>query len=319
MVRDKFVWPSLRADVSRWARNCAHCQRAKIGRNVVPPIRDFVVPDRHFAHIHADIVMMPESAGFKYLLTMIDRFTRWPAAVPLKDITTETVINGLAHGWISAHGIPQTITTDRGSQFTSEVWAQLLSTWGINHSTTTAYHPEANGMVERLHRRLKESLMALCGNERSEWYWKLPMTLLAIRTTLKPDIGASPSDLVYGEGLAVPGDLLPSYPDNEDNLQQERRRALSNLRLEVSRLQPKQTSAHRQPSVYVPEDLDNATHVFIRRGGVHPPLTSPYEGPYQVHSRTNTGIKVHLPGRGVEEVALARVKPAFVDSANGNR
>ena len=319
MVRDKFVWPSLRADVSRWARSCVHCQRAKIGRHVVPPIREFVVPDRRFAHIHADIVMMPESAGYKYLLTMIDRFTRWPAAVPLKDITTETVINALAHGWISAHGIPQTITTDRGSQFTSEVWAQLLSTWGINHSTTTAYHPEANGMVERLHRRLKESLMALCGDERNEWYWKLPMTLLAIRTTLKPDINASPADLVYGEGLAVPGDLLPTCPNNEDNLQQERRRALANLRLEVSRLQPKQTSAHRQPLVHIPEDLDNATHVFVRRGGVHHPLTLPYEGPYQVHSKTNTGIKIHLPGRGVEEVALARVRPAFLDDAASNQ
>ena len=81
MMREKFVWPSLRADVSKWSRECVHCQLAKVGRNTVPAIRDFAVPDRRFAHIHADITMMPDSAGYKYLLTIIDRFTRWPAAV----------------------------------------------------------------------------------------------------------------------------------------------------------------------------------------------------------------------------------------------
>ena len=158
--------------------------------------------------------------------------------------------------------------------------------------------------------------MAHCGEERNEWFCKLPMSLLAIRTTLKPDIGASPADLVYGEGLAVPGDLLPQHPSNTDDLEQERRRALANLRVEVSRLQPKQTSAHRQPLIHVPEDLNSATHVFVRRGGINPPLTTPYEGPYPVHSRTQTGIKVELPGRGVEEVALARLRPAYFDNQN---
>ena len=318
MMREKFVWPSLRADVSRWARGCLHCQRAKVGRNTVPPIHEFVVPSRRFSHVHVDITMMPESNGHSYLLTMVDRFSRWSAAVPLKDINTETVINALAHGWIGAFGIPETITTDRGSQFTSAVWAQLLETWGIRHSMTTAYHPEANGLVERLHRRLKESLMAICGEDTHLWFSKLPMALLSIRTTLKPDIEASPAELVYGEGLAVPGDLLPEFPSNAGTNQQ-RQSTLANVRLEVERLQPKQTSAHRIPNVHIPETLQNATHVMIRRGGVNPPLTQPYQGPFRIESRTQTGVKVHIPGRGIEEIALARVKPAFAESNDDDR
>ena len=318
MMREKFVWPSLRADVSRWARGCLHCQRAKVGRNTVPPIHEFVVPSRRFSHVHVDITMMPESNGHSYLLTMVDRFSRWPAAIPLKDINTETVINALAHGWIGAFGIPETITTARGSQFTSAVWAQLLETWGIRHSMTTAYHPEANGLVERLHRRLKESLMAICGEDTHLWFSKLPMALLSIRTTLKPDIEASPAELVYGEGLAVPGDLLPEFPSNAGTNQQ-RQSTLANVRLEVERLQPKQTSAHRIPNVHIPETLQNATHVMIRRGGVNPPLTQPYQGPFRIESRTQTGVKVHIPGRGIEEIALARVKPAFAESNDDDR
>ena len=314
MIRDKFVWPSLRADVSRWARGCLHCQRAKVGRNTIPPIHEFIVPNRRFSHVHVDITMMPESNGHSYLLTMIDRFSRWPAAVPMKDISTETVVDALAHGWISSFGIPETITTDRGSQFTSAVWTQLLEVWGIRHNLTTAYHPEANGLVERLHRRLKESLMAICGDDRHSWFSRLPMALLSLRTTLKPDIKASPAELVYGEGLAVPGDLLPNFPDNNADLAQQQRSALSNVRLEVERLQPTQTSSHRIPNVHIPEDLQNATHVMIRRGGVNPPMTQPYQGPFRIESRTQTGIKVHIPGRGVEEVALARVKPAYAET-----
>ena len=319
MVRDKFVWPSLRSDVSRWARNCVHCQRAKVGRNTIPPIHEFEVPDKRFAHLHADITMMPDSDGYKYLLTLIDRFSRWPAAIPLKDISTESVINALSHGWISSFGIPKIITTDRGSQFSSSVWTQLMETWGIQHKMTTAYHPEANGMVERFHRRLKESLMAICDDDRNAWFWKLPMALLAIRTTLKPDIDASPADLVYGEGLAVPGDLLPPLPDDNNDLNRQQRNTAASLRLEVERLQPKQTSAHRIPHVHVPENLANATHVMIRRGGVNPPLTQPYVGPFRVDSRTQTGIKVHIPGRGIEEIALARVKPAYFESDDANQ
>lgn len=73
------------------------------------------------------------------------------------------------------------------------------------------------------------------------------------------------------------------------------------------------TSAHRQPRVHIPPDLATATHVFIRRGGVQPTLASPYEGPFRVASKTASGFKVHLPGRGIEEIALARIKPALVD------
>ena len=317
MIRQKFVWPSMRADTAKWARECIHCQRAKVKRHTVPEIREFIVPNRRFAHLHVDLTKMPESNGYCHLLTVIDRFTRWPAAFPLKETTTESIIDALTHGWISSFGVPNAITSDRGSQFTSAVWRQFCDTWNIAAHTTTSYHPEANGLVERFHRRLKESLMAQCGDDRAKWYWRLPMAILAIRTTLKPDVGASPADLVYGEGLAVPGELLPEVILEDEDLTIQRKRMLGNLRVEVERLQPKPTSAHRQPQTHLPDDLENTTHVFVRRGGHgHPPLTTPYVGPYKVDSRTETGFRVHLPGRGVDEVALARIKPAYVDPEN---
>lgn len=313
-VAAKFVWPGMRYEVGRWARECLDCQRAKVTRHVVPNIGQFEVPNKRFSHLHADIVYMPTSNGFSYLLTVADRFTRWATAVPLRDISAESVVDALSHGWISSFGIPKAITTDRGSQFNSEVWNQLLELWGIEHHQTTAYHPEANGLVERMHRRLKEALIALVRDERENWYWKLPCALLSINTTVKPDIGASPAELVYGEGLALPGSILPSFASNDQNVPQQQQNLLANMRLEVERLQPTPTSAHRRPHVHVPEEVDTATHVFVQRGGVQPTLTSPYEGPFGVVGRTEQGMKVNVPGKGTETVALARIKPAFVST-----
>ena len=311
-ITAKFIWPNINADVSSWARRCVDCQRAKVNRHTVTPIGDFEVPHKRFTHINADLVTMPLSNGFNHLLTIVDRHSRWPAAIPLRDIAAETVVDAFAQGWIAHYGVPEKVTTDRGSQFSSAIFTQLLQVWGIKHIMTTAYHPEANGMVERLHRRLKESLMALGNNQRERWFWKLPMTLLALRTTVKADLNASPADLVYGESISVPGQILPTTPISDDQLLQQQRRTLSNLRVEVDRLQPVQTSAHRRPAVHVPEELDTCTHVFIRRGGVQPTLTTPYEGPFRVVERTQAGFRIEFPGRGTDIIAKARLRPAIM-------
>ena len=316
-VRAKVVWPSMSEDVARWARECIPCQQAKVTRHTVPPIGDFAVPDKRFDHVHLDLVTLPLSNGCRHLLTAVDRFTRWPVAIPLTDISAQSVVDAFVSGWIQNFGVPSTVTSDRGSQFTSAIFQQLTRIWGIEAIVTAPYHPESNGLVERFHRRLKESLIALGADEPDKWFWRLPMALLAIRTTIKPDIGASPSDLVYGEGLSVPGEVLPKVPSTDDQMTRQRESALANLRLEVARLQPTETSAHRRPLVHLPDDLNNCSHVFVRRGGVQPSLASPYSGPYRVVTRNNMNFRIAIPGRANETVSISRVKPAYsaVDDA----
>ena len=310
-IAEKFVWPNMKQDVTRWARECLPCQQAKIQRHTVPPIAEFTVPAKRFQHVHVDLVSMPHSNGYSHLLTVVDRFSRWPSAFPIADINADTVVDTFAHGWIASHGVPEVVTSDRGSQFASAIFTQLMKTWGIKHLMTTAYHPEANGMVERLHRRLKESLIALGNGDRHGWYWKLPMTLLALRTTVKPDISASPSDLVYGEGLTVPGQLIGPPQMTDEELLRAQRSSLNNLRVEVERLQPKPTSQHRNPRTHIPEELSTASHVLVRKG-LQPSLTAPYSGPYRVLERHANGFRIQIPGRDSDIVNISRLKPAIV-------
>ena len=105
---------------------------------------------------------LPASKGFTYLFTIIDRTSRWPEAIPIAATTTVDCANALFQGWVSRFGVPEVITSDRGAQFTSSLWAALCSLLNIQHNQTTAYHPQSNAMVERFHCRLKDALRARC-------------------------------------------------------------------------------------------------------------------------------------------------------------
>ena len=96
---------------------------------------------------------LPLSQGYTYLFT-VDRFTRWPEAIPLASIDTESCARAFARHWIARFGVPGDMFSDRGAQFTSDLWMSLSNLLGIQVHRTTAYHPKAKGLVERFHRSL---------------------------------------------------------------------------------------------------------------------------------------------------------------------
>ena len=104
----KVLWPTMRQDVSRWSRKCIECHRSKVIQHVVLPIGDFQALDKRFNHVNVNLVTLPFSNGFRYLLTAVDQFTRWPIAVPIVDQTTESVIDAFTSGWIQHFGVPAT-------------------------------------------------------------------------------------------------------------------------------------------------------------------------------------------------------------------
>ena len=160
---------------------------------------------------------LPEDRGKTYLLTIVDRFSRWPEALPISSINAETVAETFYDGWVARFGCPTTVTTDRGSQFESRLMARLHELTGSNRIHTTAYHPASNGLVERLHRTLKAALTA----SQQGWTRALPTVLLGLRAAVKEDLGCSAAELVYGTTLHLPADMFgPTrdevIPSNED-------------------------------------------------------------------------------------------------------
>jgi transposase InsO family protein len=121
----------------------------------------------------------------------------------LANITAAACAEALFQAWIMRYGVPAAITSDRGAQFTSAVWAAMCRLLNIDHLSTTAFHPQANGMVERWHRRLKDALRSRAA--AADWALHLPWVLLALRAAPHDDSGMSPAEAMFGVPLCYPG------------------------------------------------------------------------------------------------------------------
>ena len=307
LVTSRFVWPSVNADVRRWARSCLQCQRAKVHRHTTTPLATFATPDARFDHVHIDLVgPLPPSDGFVYLLTCVDRFTRWPEAIPIPDCTADTVARAFVQTWISRFGVPSTVTTDRGRQFESHLWKALTQLLGTKHTRTTSYHPIANGMVERFHRQLKSALKASPHPEH--WTSMLHLVLLGIRTSLKQDLKCTAAELVYGSSLRLPGGFFSPH-DTSDTDPASYVTQLKNT-MQILRCKPTRTPT--QVKSHIDNSLSTASHVFVRHDAVKKLLQQPYNGPFLVLERSAKHYTLDLNGRR-DTVSIDRLKPAYLD------
>ena len=279
LVSERFVWHRMSADVNGWCRECVECQSCKVQRHVKSPVLQIPVPDAPFRQVHVDIVgPLPESAGYSYLLTAIDRYSRWPEAFPLRCITAEECAGQFLQGWVARFGLPLHITSDRGRQFTSALWNKLGETLGSTIHHTSAYYPQSNGIIERWHRTLKAALRARLNGPK--WTEQLPWVLLGLRTSPKEDLPTSPADIVFRQPLRVPGDVLPTphAPEFHSPV-------------------PRHPVHHSKPKVFVPKELLDSPYVFVRVDAHRNPLQRPYNGPYRVISRSDKTFVIDMNGR----------------------
>jgi len=288
LIGSRYFWPFLKTDVHKWCTECLDCQQSKIGRH----------PTKRFTDIHLDIVGPLEVAPGsnwnqpRYLITMLDSHTRWLEAIPVSDISAETVCKCFVFHWVARFGPPLNVTTDKGSQFTSELIKNLTELLGIHQIRTCAYNPKANGKVERCHRTLKAALKARGGN----WVDQLPMVLLGLRT--RPDSnGHSPYSRVTGEQP-----LLPHVLTGDSDVEE--------LTEELSRMSfPYSLPRTRKVEDHFPKDMATCQFVWLRLDRIRKPLEAPYQGPFKVLERRGSTYIIEDRGKPVS-VSIERLKPA---------
>lgn len=302
LVSERFVWAGMKSDVKRFASCCQACQQSKIQRHNRAPPHRFELPSERFQHVHIDLVgKLPESGGYSYLLTIICRYTRHMECVPLSEITAKACADAFLLHWVSRFGAPQVITTDRGRQFTSNLWTEMCEFLGAKHCPTCSFRPESNGMIERMHRTLKTALR--CYDNPTSWYSNLGLVLLGMRAMVKEDLGVSSAELTLGTTLRIPGEFFTS--ERETTPQTDYSKQLVRFMRTLRPIPPRDPSKR---AYFVDEKLKECTHVFVRNEAAKTSLDRAYTGPFKVLGREEKYFTLELSGDRIDNVSINRLK-----------
>jgi len=144
--------------------------------------------------------------GCRFILTFVCLASRWPDVVPLRSVTTKNVAKGMLEIFCRT-GIPYRILTDQGLQFVGNLVKELCALLQIDQVRSTAYHPESNGMIERMHSTLG-AMLAKSKSLGIDWVEQLPLALAALRQCPFRSTGFSPAEIVFGRIMKGPLDLL---------------------------------------------------------------------------------------------------------------
>ena len=208
LLKQRFVWPGMGVDAINHTRSCEVCQRCSKSKSRKVPLMERQVMSEPFEVLAFDLVgPFPKAKnGFRFVLTAICMGSKWPEAIPLKSETAKAVASGMVEIFART-GIPLQLLSDQGSQFLGSLVKHLCKDLRIDQLKTAPYHPECNGVVERMHGTLVP-MLTKASQLGLDWVEQLPFALFALRSAPNRDTAFSPYQLVYGHRVRTPLDIL---------------------------------------------------------------------------------------------------------------
>ncbi|GBM04786.1 Retrovirus-related Pol polyprotein from transposon 412 [Araneus ventricosus] len=228
--------------------------------------------------------------GNRYVLVLMDYFTKWPEAIPIPDQEASTVAEELVRSWISCYGVPMILHLDQGTNFNSAVFTEFCKLLGILKTRRTVLYPESDGMVERFNRTILNRLSLFVSRNQTDWDTHLPLFLLAYRNTEHEVTGLTPVEMLFGRMLRLPCDILfgrpsemPSSPiEYMKNLEAclESVHAFARERIKLASERMKTRYDSRETDHHFKEGDLVWMYNPKQRRGLSPKLQQNWEGPY---------------------------------------
>jgi len=216
-VQKRAYWPGWTEDVRRYLRTCRPCTQYHRG----PPPRlaqlKPMLVGEPFERISIDITgPHPRSSkGHVFLLTVMDHFSKWAEAIPLRNHTASTVARALMVNIFSRFGVPLQLLSDRGPEFEGALFQELCRWMEIDKVRTTAYRPSTNGMVERYHRTLNSILGKIISGDQRDWCERVPVAAAAYRASVHEATGYTPNRLMLNREVYAPIDIVVGPPPGD--------------------------------------------------------------------------------------------------------
>ena len=298
-ISRNFFWPGIRRDVSRYCQTCHPCQMIGKPNQRIPaaPLHPIPAFEEPFCRVLIDCVgPLPKTkSGNQYLLTIMCASTRFPEAVPMRSISAGKIIKSLTN-FFSMVGLPKIVQSDQGSNFTSRVFRQAMNSLGIKTVTSSAYHPQSQGAMERFHSTLKTMIRAYCLDHQKDWDEGIPFLMFAARDAPQESLGFSPFELIFGHtvrGLLsmLKEKCVQGNPANESLLEyvsRFRTRLQETCELARKRLKTVQSEMKRRyDRNTVHRNFQDGDKVLVLLPLSGHPLKARFYGPYEIIRRVS--------------------------------
>ncbi|UYV77296.1 hypothetical protein LAZ67_15000399 [Cordylochernes scorpioides] len=268
----------------------------------------------------------------KWIIVLTDYYTRYAETKAVSEATVREVSKFLVEDIFLRHGAPQYLISDRGSQFTSNLMKEVMKTCKIKHCFTTSYHPQTNGLTERLNRTLINMLSMYVNTDQKNWDEILPFITHAYNTTIQETTEYSPFFLMFGReptsllddrniSVDIDKDDYDEYIKHHlDKINRTRKLVINNTIKTQERMKKNYDKKHMEKS-YEPGELV-AVWTPIRKIGKCEKLLRKYFGPYRILKKlSNVNYLIEPkdnPGQVPLIVHVSRIKPYFerIDEVN---
>jgi len=216
-IQLRAYWPTWKSDLEEFLRACEPCARyyrGKVRRQT--PLRTPWIGEP-WQRVSVDITgPHPRSSNSKqYILTLVDHLSKWTEAIPLSNHTAPTVAKALMTHVFSRFGVPRQLLTDRGPEFESTLFTELIRCMDIDELSTTPYKASTIAVAERFHRTLNSMLGKVVSGNQRDWDVRLPQVLAAYRASPHSSTGFSPNRLFLGRKTFMPVNLVWGIPEEE--------------------------------------------------------------------------------------------------------
>jgi hypothetical protein len=205
-IQRTYYWLGCRTEVQRWVKQCEACARKKSPSAKARAALQNSLVGAPLERVAVDIFgPLPRSRlGNRYILVVTDYFTKWAEAYPLRNQEAETVARVLVEQFICRFGVPLSLHSDQGSNFESNVFQSVCKLLGIHKTRTTAYHPQSDGLVERLNRTIQNMLSIYVREDQVDWDVHLPYVMMAYRASEQETVGVNPNRMMFGREVSLP-------------------------------------------------------------------------------------------------------------------
>ena len=323
-IRRQFYWYGMYGDIKRYVMSCKSCfERNSHRYREKPPLQRFTAFTEPLDTVSLDIVgpFTTTYSGNRYILTIMDEFTKWPELFAIPDQTAETISKIFVKEIICRHGTPRTILTDQGRNFTSNLLRSICDQLNIRKIQTSAYHPQSNARVERANSMIAQILSHIVDSSTRDWDEMLPFVLLSLRSKIHSTLHESPYYLLYMRDMRLPH---PTDLDDEtlefrsiDDYKTEMLRRMKQAHTAVEKYVEKAAIKQERLRAGTVRDSDlkegDLVYLYVPATpvGVSRKLLRKNKGPYRIIEKTspvNARIRHVLNERDEQMVHVERLR-----------